>query len=716
MASGTINLAQSSSSGAYIVGKIEWSSTPNLSGNYSNVTAKLYVRKDNTDMVLTKPTYGTWPYTISINGDSTSGNSESNTQVLLDWVLIATKTVKVTHDSDGSKSIVISGSVMAPAGTSYDGHKTSGSKSVSLDTIARASAPTVDKASVAMGGSVTITTNRKSDSFTHTLTYSFGGQTGTIATGVGASYNWTVPDLVSVIPNNGSGICTITCKTYNWSQLVGENATQITLIVPGATVPSLSASSVEMENAITISLPKKSSVYTHSLTYSLTANGESTELLAGSIADGVGVSYEWSVPLSFAAYIPSYPEATVTVICKTFNGTYLVGTQSASFTATVPDNSKTKPKVTMSVSVSHDLPSAFDGVCVVGKSKIIVRYTASSEYSNIKSYLTKLLTYRSSNNPYISPVINRVGTLSVTGEVVDTRGYSTENTQSFTAHDYNRPRIIPWTGNSIVCTRCNSNGNTDPGGSYLLLKLGRKYSKIVANGSQRNYCKLSYQWKKDEQDDSGYSEPVEILSKTATSDYVSEVISGVVTSNTTAYTIRLIAEDDVGETDVVTCVVPTAFVTAHVPVGGHGITFGGYHNASKVDVFECWFDTEFHGSVSGLFEHGEANGWYWRKYADGIAECWQRVNYTNKSITNVSEKMYYTNCDSIRFPITFSSAPTVTATIEGGDMLMLMSWRGTTGNATTTTTNTASYRVASQSIVTNTSFTISYHAIGRWKQ
>ena len=42
-----------------------------------------------------------------------------------------------------------------------------------------------------MGSAVTIYTNRVSTSTTHTLLYTFGNTSGTIATNVGASVNWT---------------------------------------------------------------------------------------------------------------------------------------------------------------------------------------------------------------------------------------------------------------------------------------------------------------------------------------------------------------------------------------------------------------------------------------------------------------------------------------------------------------------------------------------
>lgn len=137
MASGTINFTQSDTSGSYIDGEIRWSSQLNSAANTSRVTASIYVRKANTDMTLTIPTTGTWSFQINIGGYIKSGSI--STSVLRDWVLLGTVTAPdVSHDSDGSKIITISGSITAPSSTSFAGHSTAGNGPATLDTNPRA--------------------------------------------------------------------------------------------------------------------------------------------------------------------------------------------------------------------------------------------------------------------------------------------------------------------------------------------------------------------------------------------------------------------------------------------------------------------------------------------------------------------------------------------------------------------------------------------------
>ena len=136
MASGTINLTKSASSGRYIEGKIDWTSTADPFTGTSSVTAKLYVRKGHTDMALTEATDGIWSYKLTVDGTEWTGTASK--AVLEDWVFLTTRTVSsILHGTGGAKSITISGSVTAPTGTLFEGHTTKGSKTVALDTITR---------------------------------------------------------------------------------------------------------------------------------------------------------------------------------------------------------------------------------------------------------------------------------------------------------------------------------------------------------------------------------------------------------------------------------------------------------------------------------------------------------------------------------------------------------------------------------------------------
>ncbi len=152
--------------------------------------------------------------------------------------VVATGTYTFAHATNGTRSF----SAYVEAGIYTWAVNCTGSKSFVLDDIPGPSVPTVSASSVDMGGKVTINTNRENSSLTHDLAYSFaGGSYVNIATGVGASYAWTVPDLASSIPNAVSGTVTIRCITKSGTTTIGTKTVAMTLKVPTSVVPTISA-------------------------------------------------------------------------------------------------------------------------------------------------------------------------------------------------------------------------------------------------------------------------------------------------------------------------------------------------------------------------------------------------------------------------------------------------------------------------------------------
>lgn len=244
MASGTINFTKSAASGSYIDGKIEWSSTADSGANNSDVTAKLYVRKGSTTTTLTSPTVGNWSYSLNINGTKASGTIHKS--VMEDWVLLCTKTVSnIAHNADGNKSITISGSVSAPAGTSYDGHTTTGSGTAILSTIARAA--TITSASnTTLGGKCTVKWSPAVSTLYYKIKFSMGSwsyTTGELRNV--SSFAVTISlDAAKQIPKATTGTMTVTLYTYSTvgGQVGSASSKTITVTVPNNdnTIPSVS--------------------------------------------------------------------------------------------------------------------------------------------------------------------------------------------------------------------------------------------------------------------------------------------------------------------------------------------------------------------------------------------------------------------------------------------------------------------------------------------
>ena len=181
-------------------------------------------------------------WSVTVNGTNYSGTNTvgigNNTTKTL-----ASGQTTVAHSSDGTKTF--SYSFSQEFGITFSGSSIgtkSGSGTGTLTTIPRATTPTLSASSANMGASITINTPRASSSFTHDLAYTFAGSSyKSIATGVGTSYTWTVPDLATSIPNATSGTMTIRCITKNGSTTIGTKTVLLTAKVPSSVVPSISS-------------------------------------------------------------------------------------------------------------------------------------------------------------------------------------------------------------------------------------------------------------------------------------------------------------------------------------------------------------------------------------------------------------------------------------------------------------------------------------------
>ena len=207
-----------------------------VANNTSNVTVSVRVYRTNTGYT----TYGTGTVYCTINGTQYTAAITSDDKITSSGIVLFTRTMNITHNADGTKTLATSARI-----THDQFSSSSQSYSQALTTIPRATTPTVSASSVNMGASITINMPRASSSFDHTLTYKFGSATGTIGSELGTSKAWTVPlSLASQIPNGTSGTCTITCKTYNGSTLIGTKTVSFTAKVPSSVVPSISTLAV----------------------------------------------------------------------------------------------------------------------------------------------------------------------------------------------------------------------------------------------------------------------------------------------------------------------------------------------------------------------------------------------------------------------------------------------------------------------------------------
>lgn len=220
---------------AYSISLSVTTNSQSVTNNSSNVTVKVnyswtYGTYSNEKLSKWVKINGTTYHfdDVTINPNQTTSGSGT----------LYSKTLNIPHNSDGTKTLSVSASVKT---TTSSGTQTA-SKSVTLTTIPRAS--TISATSAVVGSQSTITISRKSSSFTHTLEYSFGSLSGTIATKTSStSVKWTLPSSfyaqIGSTATSKSG--TITCKTYNGSTLIGTKTASFTAKTSSSTcAPTLS--------------------------------------------------------------------------------------------------------------------------------------------------------------------------------------------------------------------------------------------------------------------------------------------------------------------------------------------------------------------------------------------------------------------------------------------------------------------------------------------
>ena len=215
------------------------------STNQSNVTVKMYAQSDSSS-------YGA--YNLDASGNTVkmtvNGKQVVNKTMAMDFrnkatVQLASWTGAISHGSDGSKKLDCSGSFTISGSSYLSGGNIS--CSIELESIPRATKPTLSSPSVALGSAVTINISPAVSSWTHNIYYRIGtGSWTRFATGVKAKYSWTVPlTIASSYPTATKGTITIGLNTYKGStQIGGTQTVNLNITIPASVAPSVSAVTV----------------------------------------------------------------------------------------------------------------------------------------------------------------------------------------------------------------------------------------------------------------------------------------------------------------------------------------------------------------------------------------------------------------------------------------------------------------------------------------
>lgn len=483
--SGTFQNYPVSSFGLYC----EWSGVQSVTGNYTDVTLKVYLSYYTLEVGARSDS------TISINGVSETYTAPSIDDYSSGWKkkLLKTKTVRVSHNADGTKSGVALSASWRFSGT-YSGVSIgtiTASTTVTLNSIDR-TPPTVSctvSNITANGFRISAASSATADQWFYSLDN--GGSSTLFSSTAGTSASITLSNLS---PNTTYYVRALARKKSN--QVYGESGTITVKTLGGAVLLSCGSFSAD---AASISLSLRVTVYNAAYTNYITIkNGSTTYLSLAGRVWSAGTAYrtitltasERTTLLNAMASVKSF---TATIELVTKSGSTQIGSASTctctirtsqansgpslsgftfadsySTTTAITDNNQVLIQDYSRLTVTPGTATARNGASIVSYSAVCSGVTKSNTTGAALSLGT----------------IGTSGTRDITLTVTDSRGYTASVTQSVTVVPYSKPRV------SSVSLRRTNDIETE-----MQLVFNGSISPITVDGTQKNsllYARYRY--------------------------------------------------------------------------------------------------------------------------------------------------------------------------------------------------------------------------------
>lgn len=483
--SGTFQNYPVSSFGLYC----EWSGVQSVTGNYTDVTLKVYLSYYTLEVGARSDS------TISINGVSETYTAPAIDDYSSGWKkkLLKTKTVRVSHNADGTKSGVALSASWRFSGT-YSGVSIgtiTASATVTLNSIDR-TAPTVSCSVsniTANGFTISASSSATSDIWQYSLN---GGSTWTqFSAAVGTSATVT---LSSLSPNTTYSVRVRARKRTN--QVYGTSSTVSAKTLGGAVLLSCGSFSAD---AASISLSLRVTVYNAAYTNYITIkNGSTTYLSLAGRVWSAGTAYrtitltasERTTLLNAMASVKSF---TATIELVTKSGSTQIGSASTCTCTIRTSQANSGPSLSgFTFADSYSTTTAItdnNQVLIQDYSRLTVTpgTAAARNGASIVSYSAVCSGVTKSNTTGAALSLGTIGTSGtrdITLTVTDSRGYTASVTQSVTVVPYSKPRV------SSVSLRRTNDIETE-----MQLVFNGSISPITVDGTQKNsllYARYRY--------------------------------------------------------------------------------------------------------------------------------------------------------------------------------------------------------------------------------
>lgn len=346
--------------------------------------------------------------------------------------------------------------------------------------------------------------------------------------------------------------------------------------IPRATQPSVNGVGT-MGGTLTISTPRASGSFTHTLTYVF---GNSS----GTIATGVGTSHTWNVPRVLANQIPNATQGFGTITCQTYNGGTHIGTKTVQFYLNV--NSADVPSISNLNAVERNgTVSSVFGNFRATLSTIRISFSDAGIYgSTVRNRTTTIksgnTTFATNGGTSFDWTPGASGTYTITTTVTDTRGRTRTASKTITVNAYTQPMISTFSGSRATDGQIDDDGTelrasftvTHTAGTNNPVTIKLTIKEILASGGYGTETTL-------------YNESTTAASYNATRDFTTPALDV-----DKEYLLTLAATDRF-RTAGTTLQVTTSFSLVDYSAGGRGIAFG--KAARLEDWFECDLMTQF---------------------------------------------------------------------------------------------------------------------------
>ena len=294
---------------------------------------------------------------------------------------------------------------------------------------------------------------------------------------------YTLASGSSIISHNADGSKTlpISC-TFNPNNGLHGTIT-VTASLSLTTIPrssSVSVSAGTIGSAVTITINRQNSSFKHTVRYSWAGK-------SGTIATNVDTSTSWTIPLDFANDIPNSASGTGTVYVDTYSGSTKTGTQSTTFTASVPAN--VKPTFTgvslsdLNGAAQNLIPNGNTFIQVISNIKVAFNGAQGVYGSSITGYYAEIVgkNQSTSSNGGSLGIMNYHGTIKIRASVSDSRGrWSDTKEVPVTVLEYFAPAL------SFSIARTGSTSST------LTVTRNAKIASLTVSGSQKNSMSLTF--------------------------------------------------------------------------------------------------------------------------------------------------------------------------------------------------------------------------------